>query len=126
MALLDVSEVIGDPDFTSPITLIHVVSGVDEFGDPVHRDEAEIIVDAVVTSDLKTLDRLPDEFHRAGTILVRVLKKLVPAGFQGGGWDAVVWRGKRFTVKDIADYSQFGGGFLRMTCVPEEAGNGDY
>lgn len=126
MALLDVSEVIGDPLFTSPVKLISVSQTQDEFGDPVTEDSTEIIVDAVVTSDMKSLSRLPDEFHRAGTILVRVLKKLVPNGFQGGGWDAVIWRGKRFTVMDTADYSQFGGGFLRMVCVPEDSQNGKY
>ena len=125
MALLDVSEVIGDPLFTSPVTLIAVTQTQDDDGNPVET-ETEIIVDAVVTSDIKTLQRLPDEFHRAGTILVRVLKRLCPTEFQGGGWDAVEWRGKRFTVADTADYSQFGDGFLRMTCVPEESSNGGY
>ena len=126
MALLDVSEVIGDPDFTSEVTLISVVQSTDADGEPVVSDSASVTVQAVVTSDIKTLSRLPDEFHRAGTILVRVLKSYVPEGFQGSGWDAVLWRGRRFTVVDTADYSQFGNGFLRMTCVPEDANDGSY
>ncbi|HIU85198.1 MAG TPA: hypothetical protein IAC66_07535 [Candidatus Aphodousia gallistercoris] len=126
MAELDVSEVITDPLFTSPVTLIHRVESFDGNGNPVWDDSANATVQAVVTSDLKSLERLPDALRREGTILVRFMKEDAPDGFQGGGYDAVLWRGKRFVVKDTADYSQFGRGFLRMTCWPEEVSDGSY
>ena len=125
MALLDVSDVISDPLFTSPVTLIRVVEATDERGNAQWQDGESTDVRAVVTADAKTLARLPDELRREGTILVRVLVKDAPEDF-GGGYDAVEWRGKRFTVKDCADYSQFGRGFLRLTCWPEEASDGRY
>lgn len=126
MALLDVSEVIGDPLFTTPVTLVKVVESYDERGNPVWTDAASAEVDAVVTADTKTIERLPDALRRAGTILVRVLLEGLPDGFAGGGYDAVIWRGKRFVVKDTADYSQFGAGFLRMVCWPAEVSDGIY
>ena len=126
MALLDVSEVIRDPLFTTTITLIKSVEGLDDDGNAVWTDSAQADVQAVVTSDTKTIERLPDALQRAGTILVRFMIDDAPEGFQGAGYDAVVWRGRRFVVKDTTDYSHFGQGFIRMVCWPEEASDGNY
>ena len=109
MALLDVSEVINDPLFTSPVTLIKSAETISEGGEPVWQDAASADAQAVVTSDQKAIDRLPD----------------APPGY-GAAYDAVIWRGRRFVVKDCADYSQFGAGFLRLTCWPEEVSDGSY
>lgn len=126
MALLDVSEVITDPLFTSTVTLTHRVESFDADGNPVWIDSDRAEVQAVVTSDMKAIERLPDALRREGTILVRFMVEDAPADFGGGGYDGVRWRGKRFVIKDCADYSQFGRGFLRLICHPEEATNGFY
>lgn len=125
MALLDVSEVIEDPMFTSPVTLIRLEEGTDEVGNPTWTDGETASLDAVVTADQKMIERLPEALQRSGTILVRFCADRIPDGY-GSGYDAVLWRGKRFIVKDCADYTQFGRGFLRLTCWPEEATDGRY
>lgn len=125
MAGLDVSEVIRDPLFTSPVTLIPRTETVDSIGNPAWADGERVRIQAVVTSDMKSIERLPDALQRAGTILVRFMKDDAPEGF-GHGYDAVEWRGRKFVVKDCADYSQFGQGFIRLTCWPEEASDGSY
>lgn len=126
MALLDVSEVITDPLFTSPVQLVGTVQTADENGNLVWQeaDSAEIM--AVVTADMKTLERLPDALRREGSIIVRFMISDAPADFQGGGYDAVIWRGKRFAIKDSADYAQFGRGFYRLICWPEDSDDGSY
>ena len=125
MALLDVSEVLSDPLFTTAVTLVRSEEYVNDLGEATWRDAEAREVSAVVTSDTKTIERLPDALRRAGTILVRFLVDDFEA-FEARGYDAVIWRGRRFVVKDAADYSHFGRGFVRMVCWPEEAGNGGY
>lgn len=125
MALLDVSEVISDPLFTTPVTLVRTEEYVNDLGEATWRDAETRDVSAVVTSDTKTIERLPDALRRAGTILVRFLVKDFE-DFRARGYDAVVWRGRRFVVKDAADYSHFGAGFVRMVCWPEEVSDGGY
>jgi hypothetical protein len=125
MASLDVSEVITDPLFTSPVTLVRVKEASDAYGDPVWDDAEKIEVSAVVTADQKTISRLPEALQRTGAILVRVASAGVPPEF-GAAYDAVLWRGKRFVVKDCADYTKWGSGFLRLTCWPEEISDGRY
>lgn len=120
MALLDVSEVITDPLFASPVTFIRRSEGADEYGNPQWVEDERIESRAVVTADAKALSRLPDEMRQEGTILVRALIKDVPEGF-GTGYDCVLWRGRTFVVKDCGDYSQFGNGFLRLVCQPEDS-----
>lgn len=126
MALLDVSEVITDPLFTSPVTLSGRKQSFDENGNPLWEDLESAEIQAVVTSDMKTIERLPDALKRAGTIIVRFMIADAPEGFSGGGYDSVKYRGRRFTIKDCADYSQFGQGFYRLICAPEEAYGGAY
>lgn len=125
MALLDVSEVISDPLFTTPVTLVRTEEFVNDLGEVTWRDAEKREISAVVTSDTKTIERLPDALRRAGTILVRFLSKDFDV-FQARGYDAVIWRDRRFVVKDAADYSHFGAGFIRMVCWPEEVSDGGY
>ena len=125
MALLDVSEVLSDPLFTSCVTLVRCVEEIDDFGEPKWRDAERFDIRAVVTADQKTIDRLPEALKRAGTILVRFQIDDAP-GYQAKGYDAVIWHGRRFVVKDAADYSHFGAGFIRMVCWPEEVSDGGY
>ena len=120
MADLDVSEGLEDPLFTSEVTLIAVEEPVDEYGNAEWTDYARATVQAVVTSDLKKLERLPDELRTDGMILVRVLADEVPDNWRGTGYDTVEWRGRRYVVKDTADYSQFGRGYYRLVCWPVE------
>ncbi len=126
MATLDVERVIRSPLFTSPCRLIHFVEGLDEYGNPAWAEGESAEVQAVVTADTKTIARLPEALRREGTILVRFMIADMPEGFSGSGYDMVEWRGKRFVIKDCADYSQFGKGFLRLTCWPAEVSDGSY
>ena len=66
MALLDVSEVITDPLFTSPVRLVGMVQTYDENGNPVWQESSSAEIMAVVTADMKTLERLRRTFRAAG------------------------------------------------------------
>ena len=126
MALLDVSEVISDPLFTSDVTLIPRVLTYDEDGNPVYADSSDTYeFKAVVTQDSKTLARYPDSLVREGSIVVRYLVNDAPE-MVGKGYDRVEWRGKSFVIRDASDYTQFGRGFIRLLCVPEDADDGSY
>lgn len=120
MALIDVPEVIGDPLFTSAIRLVDRVETFDEYGNPIWEERLSADVQAVVTSDIKTIERLPEALRQTGTILVRFLAKYAPEGFSGKGYDEIEYRGRRYTVQDRVDYTQFGDGHLRLVCVPKD------
>ena len=118
MALLDVSEVLEDPLFTSTVILVTAAEGFDSLGNPVWLNTSEKAIQAVVTSDLKEMLRIPEELRIAGSILVRFPADLVPEGWSGTGFDEIIWNGQKYTVKDTGDYAQFGRGFLRCLSHP--------
>jgi hypothetical protein len=120
MALLDLSEVLNDPLFTSSIRLINRVETTDENGNPVWEERVSAEINAVVTADIHTIERLPEALRRTGSILVRYLAQLAPEGFTATGFDSLEYRGRRYTVKDKVDYSHFGEGMIRLICIPED------
>ena len=126
MALLDVSEVISDPLFTSEVIFISQSLSYDSNGNPVYEEDDDATVQAVVTQDKKAIERFESALQREGSIVVRVLADYLPEGFQGKGYDKLTWRDKSFLIVETADYTQFGRGFLRMLCVPEDADDGGY
>jgi hypothetical protein len=125
MALLDVCEVLDDPLFTSEVTLTKRTESSDDYGNPVWSDGDSATVQAVVTADQKSIERLPDDLQKSGTILVRVNSDCVPSGY-GVANDCVTWRGKTFVIKDSSDYSHFGRGFMRFVCWPEDVTDVSY
>lgn len=125
MALLDLSEVF-DPLFMSPVEIQHISGSAGADGELVEDEGERIKIMAVVSSDRKMINRLPEELRRDGTISVRVKKSDIPEGFQGNGYDRIYWRGKRFTINSTSDASQWGAGMLTMVCLPEEINGGDY
>ena len=120
MALLDLSEVLNDPLFTSSIRLINRVETTDENGNPVWEERVSTEINAVVTADIHTIERLSEALRRTGSILVRYLAQLAPEGFTATGFDSLEYRGRRYTVKDKVDYSHFGEGMIRLICIPED------
>lgn len=124
MAFLDISEVLTDPMFTSEVTLVSKSQTYDEYGNPVWGADSRKIIQAVVTSDLKTIERLADGLRKAGTILVRFPAEFAPDDFKGGGFDSVIYRDRTYVVTDCADYVQFGRGFYRLTCTDEAINDG--
>ena len=126
MALLDVDEVLRDPLFTTKVRLSHYEQGFDSDGNPSWKRTSFTDCPAVVTSDEKQFSRLPESLRRDGTILVRVTVRDIPEGFSGSAFDRVVFRGRKFVVNSSGDYSQFGTGFIRMVCSPEETTDGSY
>lgn len=73
---------------------------------------------AVVTSDKgDILTRLPESSYVLGTITVHSVFPLLD-GRTGTDADIVTWKGRRYTVTNVNDYSTWGAGFTAATCVP--------
>lgn len=116
MALLDVVDVILDPDFMDTgLVCNRMTQTVDERGRAVNAVTA-IPFAAVVTSDQgDILQRLAEGSRIVGSILVHTTLRLRDGG-DGADADEIVWRGRTYTVAKVNDYSHFGRGFVCATC----------
>ncbi len=116
MPLLDVSDILSDPDFADEINITRTVVTV-EHG-RAKKDQTTISAVGVVTSDKgDILDRLPDMRRVAGTILVHTPETLIASDGNRDA-DIIEWNGAQYTVTDVNDYSRYGAGFTCAKCEP--------
>lgn len=109
MALLDVSEVLSDPDLIEPTGLVRVRRTQTISAQGLATDaEASTPFSGVVTAGKgDSLRRSPDGNNAQGNMTVTTTFDLRPER-PGEDADIVVWQGRRYLVTEIADYRNFG------------------
>lgn len=116
MALLDVTDVLLDPDFMDTgLVCNRMTQTVDDHGRATNAP-APVTFAAVVTSDKgDILHRNADGSRINGSITVHTPFRLSD-GSTGQDADEIVWQGRTYTVVNVNDYSHFGRGFVCATC----------
>ncbi len=116
MALLDVTDVLLDPDFMDTgLVCNRMTQTVDDHGRAQNATTATPF-NAVVTSDKgDILHRNADGSRIIGSITVHTQFRLLD-GSPGLDADEIVWQGRTYTVVNVNDYSHFGRGFVAATC----------
>ncbi|MGA4275579.1 hypothetical protein ACI2VH_02915 [Ralstonia nicotianae] len=116
MPMLDVSDVLLDPDFMSTGLMCNrMTHTVDGYGRATNTPAATPF-SAVVTSDKgDLLHRNTDGSRIIGSITLHTTFRLSD-GAVGQDADEVVWQGRTYTVVNVNDYSHFGRGFVCATC----------
>lgn len=115
MALLDVTEVLFDPDFADKITGTRVMQTVNGSGLATATTAALSFTGVVTQDDGDVMQRMPDGEMVAGSITIHTVFRLSAGGVNENA-DIVTWQGRNYTVKQIADYSNFGAGFIAAQC----------
>src|SRR5437868_9537152 len=116
MALLDVSDVLLDPDFVdTSLVCERATIAVGDDGRSV-ASPANIPFSGVVTSNNgDVLDRIAEGQRIKGSITIHTRFSLIEGG-AGQDADVVQWRGRRYTVTNVNDYAHFGAGFVVAYC----------
>ncbi|RRA01907.1 hypothetical protein [Burkholderia cepacia] len=118
MALLDVTDVLLDPDFMNTgLVCNRMTQTVGQKGRATNAVTA-IPFSAVVTSDKgDILHRNSDGSRIIGSITLHTPLRLRDGGPDGtADADEIVWQGATYTVVNVNDYSHFGRGFVCATC----------
>lgn len=116
MALLDVSDILTDPDFVSFGILCERQSQtVGDDGLAINVTD-QMKFSGVITSDNGDLLVRSDSGERIkGNINIHTRFPLVD-GQDGRSADIVIWKGRRYTVSSVNDWSDYGRGFVRAIC----------
>ncbi len=116
MALLDVTDIISDPDFMDTgLVCERLVQTIGNNGIATNVQRL-MKFSGVITSDRgDILERVVQGERIVGSIMIHSRFRLTDgkAGFTA---DVVRWNGRRFTVSSVNDYSNFGRGFVCATC----------
>ncbi len=117
MALLDVTEILNDPDFVDTFTVQRrsEVIGVNGRSQQTVQTFSNVVgvVTAIGPSDLDRQDGY-QTMRRSISIVTKFRIQGEATGIQP---DIIVWRGDNFVVKSLEPYPQFGVGFVQVECT---------
>lgn len=118
MAQIDVSDLLHDPDFVDNIQHVTRVPQINGKGENVLTECITNTVGCVQPASGKTLQRLPDalrnenvsSFWFQGTIVATAPGKYV---------DILIFKGTRYQVRMVFDWTNFGAGWCEGACVAQ-------
>jgi len=113
---IDVSELLSDPDFVGPVSLVTRVPTVNSLGENSTRDNSHETVGSVQPANYKTILRAPEALREENLMSFWVKAKIETTG--AGKYPSIlVFQGTRFEVKTVADWSSWGAGWSEGLCV---------
>ena len=112
MPLLDVTDVLSDPDFADTITVTRQVETVDGHGRGQIGPQTFSNVTAVVTAGQgDVLKYFPEMVNVRGAVLIHTTFRLISAS-ETTQADLVTWEGRTYQITELNDWSTFGAGFI--------------
>lgn len=119
MGQIDVSDILCDPDFVSPATIIQRQSTVDQYGNNQLKEVGLGTFGCVQPATGKTLQRLPEALRVVDVMSFWVKGKIVSDG-KCRYPDLIVIKGVRYAVQVVFDWTAWGQGWCEGTCVREK------
>ncbi len=116
MALIDVSDILTDPDFMdSGLICERNTQTVSDDGMAVNAVSMQPFSGVVTSDNGDLLERSPDGERVKGNLTIHTRFPL-DDGSSVNAADIVQWKGRRYTVTVVNDWSHFGRGFVVATC----------
>lgn len=118
MANIDVSELLLDPDFIDPIVIIRRTPTINSYGENILSEQGFPTFGSVQPASGKTIQRLPEALRVANVSSFWVKGVIVSDGASKYP-DILSFKGQRFAVQTIMDWTNWGEGWTEGTCVRE-------
>jgi hypothetical protein len=116
MPLIDVDDILTDPDFVEPITVLRRAQQISNTGrvSTLNQTFAGILACVQPQSD-QPMIRGPEQQSLPGLISVHTLFRIrgIAPGYQP---DIVIWNGTQFVVNKVYNWSQYGRGYVMAEC----------
>ncbi len=120
MALIDVSELMVDPDFVNQFSIIHRTANVNDSGENVITENTVSAIGSIQAGNGDTLKRLP-EAARKEKAITAYTKTELRADNCGGYSDIIVWQNQRYQVLIITPWGNYGAGWYMCDAILEKA-----
>lgn len=118
MAQIDVSELVSDPDFTDAMQVISRVPTVNALGENTLVETTFDSFGSVQPASGRTIQRLPDAL-RVANVSSFWFKGAIVASAPGQYPSILTFRGVRYQVQLVFDWSNWGAGYTEGVCVAE-------
>lgn len=118
MAQINVTELLTDPDFVDEIRLVTRVPSVNSLGENVLSESTICTIGSVQPASGRAIQRLPEAL-RVANISSFWFKGKIVASEPGKYSSVLVFKGQRYQVQSVFDWSNWGEGYCEGTCVAE-------
>ncbi len=108
--MIDVSELITDPDFAKTFTVRRRVQSVNDYGEVSHTETDFDVVGCIQAGSVSPLTRDPDYEMTHDDITVYSPVALIGLK-QSNAPDHILYRGNTYVVKKIYDWFDYGNGW---------------
>ncbi len=118
MAQIDVTDLLTDPDFVDKIQLIDRKPVVNTRGENLLTECVTDSVGSVQPADGHTIARLPEDLQTSN-VSSFWFKGVIVATAPGKYSSILVFKGMRYQVKMVNEWSNWGAGYCEGVCVAE-------
>lgn len=118
MSRIDVTELLTDPDFVDQMQVISRVPQINSLGENSLVETTKDTVGSIQPSSGKEVQRLPEAL-RISNVMTFWFKGEIVTSEPGKYTDVLVFKGKRFQVLMVYDWTQWGAGWSEGVCVAE-------
>lgn len=116
--LIDVSEILHDPDFVDKMSVITRKTKTNARGENVLEECPVESIGSVQPANGRTIAKLPEEF-RVANVSSFWYQGAIIASAPGKYSSIIVYRGLRYQVQTVFDWTAYGAGWCEGTCVAE-------
>lgn len=119
MALIDVTELMVDPDFVNSFSIIRRVDTINSKGENIlNETTVNNIIGSIQGAGKDTIRRLPEDVQvsRVKTVYTKTLLQTDAAGKYA---DLIVIDSYRYAVINVTPWNNFGAGWYECDCVME-------
>jgi hypothetical protein len=116
---VDVSDTLLDPELVDPIIIVRRTPITDSYGENQLKEQGFPTYGSVQPASGKTLQRIPEALRIAGVNSFWVKGEIISDGTCRYP-DVLVFRGSRYAVQVIFDWTAWGQGWAEGTCVREK------
>jgi hypothetical protein len=121
MAQIDVTDLYHDPDFMDEIEIISRRPIVNLYGENDTQDVCRKSIGCVQPATGKAIQRLPEALRVANVSSFWINGPIEASREPGKYTDILVFRGRRYQVQIVFDWTNWGAGWSEGTCVGEAA-----
>lgn len=118
MAQIDVSELLHDPDFVDEMKVISRIPRITSKGENTLQEDIELSIGSIQPASGKTIFRLPEEFRVANVSSFWFQGEII-ATAPGKYSSILIFKGRRYQVQTVFDWTNWGAGWCEGTCVAE-------
>lgn len=119
MAQIDVTDLLVDPDLVDVVQLITRVPRVNARGENLLNECVVTTVGSVQPASGRAIQRLPDAMRVANISSFWVKSPTIETSAPGRYASILIFKGRRYAVQTVQDWSNWGPGWCEGTCVAE-------